>query len=90
MGIDEIVDEESWYVDITIVISWGYKEFADCDNFQIWTSNGWQDIKKIVRHKIDKNIYRIRTKHAVVDVTEDHSLIGVDREITKIVRFRNR
>ena len=83
LRIDEIVVEEAWYVDNTIVTSWGYKEFADCENFQIWTSNGWQNIKKLVRQKTEKNIYRIRTKHAVVDVTEDHSLIGVDREIIK-------
>ena len=83
LRIDEIVDEEKWYVNDNIVTSWGHKEIADCDNIQIWMSNGWQNIKRLVRHKTEKNIYRIRTKHGVVDVTEDHSLIGVDREIIK-------
>ena len=54
LRIDEIVDEEDWYVDNNILTSWGYKEFADCNNFQIWTSNGWQNIKKLVRHKTEK------------------------------------
>ena len=83
LRIDEIVDEEDWYVNDNIVTSWGHKEIADCDNIQIWKSNGWENIKKLVRHKTEKNIYRIRTKHAVVDVTEDHSLISVNREIMK-------
>ena len=83
LRIDEIIDEENWYVDNTIITSWKSKEFVDCNNIQIWTSSGWQNIKKLVRHKTEKNIYRIRTKHGVVDVTEDHSLIGIDREIIK-------
>ena len=83
LRIDEIVDDENWYVDNNIVTSWGYKEFADCNNIQIWTSNGWQNIKKLVRHKTEKDIYRIRTKHGIVDVTEDHSLINIKREIIK-------
>ena len=83
LRIDEIADDGDWYVDDNVVTSWGYKEFPDCNNIQIWTSNGWQNIKKLVRHKTDKDIYRIRTKHGIVDVTEDHSLINRDREIIK-------
>ena len=37
LRIDEIVDEEDWYVNDNIVTSWGLKEIADCDNIQIWT-----------------------------------------------------
>ena len=83
MRIDEIADDEDWYVDDNVVTSWGYKEFADCNNFQIWTSDGWRNIKKLVRHKTEKGIYRIRTKHGIVDVTEDHSLMNRNREIIK-------
>ena len=83
LRIDEIVDEEDWYVDKNIVTSWEYKEFANSNNFQIWTSNGWQNIKKLGRQKTEKKIYRIRTKHGTVDVTEDHSLIGMDRKVFK-------
>ena len=77
LRIDEIVDEEDWYEDNNIVTSWGYKETAECNNFQAWTSNRWQKIEKTSRHETGKNIYRIRTKHGFVDVTEDHSLIGI-------------
>ena len=51
LGIAEIFDEEDWYVHKTIVTAWIYKEFANCNNFQIWTSNGWQNIRKLVGHK---------------------------------------
>ena len=80
---DEIADDEDWYVDNSVVTSWGYKEFADCNNIQIWTINVWQNTKKLVRHKTEKYFYRIRTKHGIVDVTEDHSLINTYREIIK-------
>ena len=83
LRIDEIIGDEDWYVDNNIITSWGCKEFADCNNVQIWTSNGWQNIKKLVRHKTEKDIYRIRTEHGIVDVTEDHGLINKNREIIK-------
>ena len=75
MRIDEIANDEDWYVDNNFVTSWGYEEFVDCDNIQIRTSGGWQIVKKLVRHKPEKDIYRIKTKHGIVDVTEDHSSI---------------
>ena len=89
LRIDEIADDGDWYVDDNVVTSWGYKEFVDCNNIQIWTSDGWRFIKKLVRHKTDKNIYRIRTKHGIVDVTEDHSLINRKREIIKPCDLEN-
>ena len=59
-------------------------EIADeCNNIQIWTSGGWRNIKELVRHKTEKNIYRVRTKHGIVDITEDYSLINRNREIIK-------
>ena len=70
-------------VDDNVVTSWGYKEFADSIEVQFWTSDVWRIIKKLVRHKTEKNIYRIRLKHGIVDITEDHSLIGIDRETFK-------
>ena len=83
LRIDEIADDEDWYVDNNVVTSRRYKEFADCNNIQIWTSNGLQNIKKLVRHKTEKDIYRIRTKHGIVDVTEDHISIKTNRKIIK-------
>ena len=83
LRVDEIINEENWYQDENIITQWGEKEFGDCKNLQIWTSEGWKNIKKVVRHKTEKDIYRIRTKHAIVDVTEDHSLLDQNREIIK-------
>ena len=41
-------------MDSFIATSLEFKEFANCNNFQIWPSNGGQNIKKIVRHKTEK------------------------------------
>ena len=83
LRIDQIANDENWYVDNNIVTSWGYKNFADCNNIHIWSSNGWQNVKKLVRHEYEKIIYRIRTKHGIVDVAEGDSLINRNREIIK-------
>jgi DNA polymerase elongation subunit (family B) len=45
------------------------------NNDQIWTETGWVNIKRVIKHKCDKQIYRVRTKNGIVDVTKDHSLL---------------
>ena len=50
------------------------KEYSN-STLQIWTDNGWTKIVKVIRHKVQKRIYRVLTHTGVVDVTEDHSLI---------------
>jgi DNA polymerase delta subunit 1 len=41
-----------------------------------WSSNGWVEILRIIRHKAPKKkLYRITTQMGVVVVTEDHSLL---------------
>ena len=51
---------------------------------KVRTSDGWKSIKRVERHKIEKkNIHKIRTKHDIVDVTEDHSLLDKNRESIK-------
>lgn len=60
------------------------KEHADCDEpLKVWSSNGWTDIKKVIRHKTDKDIYRVLTHTGCVDVTEDHSLLDENEEKIK-------
>ena len=44
--------------------------------YQIWTNNGWTDIKHVMRHKVTKQMYRVITHTGCVDVTEDHSLLN--------------
>ena len=55
------------------------KEYS-ITNYQIWTDNAWTSIKKVIRHKVEKPIYRILTHTGIVDVTEDHSLLNIHGE----------
>jgi DNA polymerase elongation subunit (family B) len=45
-------------------------------NYQIMTANGWSAIRRVIRHKTTKKIFRITTKSGSIDVTEDHSLLN--------------
>jgi DNA polymerase elongation subunit (family B) len=72
-----------------------YREFKSNDNdrynkeqylpndMYVWTDLGWAKIKRLIRHKTIKKIYRIITKQGIVDVTEDHSLLDNTRKIIK-------
>lgn len=50
---------------------------------RIWTDEGWQEIRRVIRHKTNKKMYRVTTYQGSVDVTEDHSLIGKDMQKIK-------
>jgi DNA polymerase elongation subunit (family B) len=52
-------------------------------DYQIWTNEGWSKIIRIIRHKTKKKIYRVSTNIGFVDVTEDHSLLDIDKNIIK-------
>lgn len=45
------------------------------DYIEIWTASGWKYLRRTIRHRCEKNIYRILTHTGLVDVTEDHSLL---------------
>ena len=49
-------------------------------DYQIWTDKGWTNIVKVIKHKVNKKIYRVLTHTGVVDVTEDHSLLNENGE----------
>ena len=53
------------------------------EKYQIYTSKGWSNINRVIRHKTTKKIYRITTHTGMVDVTEDHSLLDKDGNIVK-------
>jgi len=59
------------------------KESSEISGVYAWTHNGWQPIKRVIRHKCQKKIYRVLTHTGVVDVTEDHSLLGPNVELLK-------
>ncbi len=42
----------------------------------VWSNNGWNPIKRVIRHRCNKKMYRVNTHCGVVDVTEDHSLLS--------------
>ena len=52
-------------------------------NLEVWSDSGWNPIKKVIKHKCDKKIYRIVTESGCVDVTEDHSLCTPELEKIK-------
>lgn len=44
-------------------------------DFEVWTDGKWSPIKRVIRHKTKKSIFRVQTERGVVDTTEDHSLM---------------
>jgi hypothetical protein len=58
------------------------KEYSLTD-YKVWTDIGWVNIKKVIRHKCEKKIYRVLTHTGCVDITEDHSLIKENKEPIK-------
>ena len=44
-------------------------------HFEVWTDQGWSPIRRVIKHKTKKKIFRILTHTGLVDVTEDHSLL---------------
>ena len=58
------------------------KQQANC-NLQIWTEGDWHDIRRVIRHKTNKKMFRVNTHTGCIDVTSDHSLLRSDRTIIK-------
>ena len=44
-------------------------------DYEVWSDQSWTRIKNVVRHRVQKQMYRILTHTGCVDVTEDHSLL---------------
>ena len=49
---------------------------------EVWTGTEWSRIRRVIRHKTVKKMYRVLTHTGCVDVTEDHSLL--DQNLNKI------
>jgi len=58
------------------------KEKASCP-YLVWSKGKWSAIRKVIRHKTKKDIYRVTTHTGCVDVTEDHSLLDKNGVIVK-------
>lgn len=50
---------------------------------EVWCHERWSRIKRVIRHKTTKQMYRILTHTGCVDVTEDHSLLSSDGDLLK-------
>jgi DNA polymerase elongation subunit (family B) len=57
------------------------KQQGEC-TYQIWSEGNWREIRRVIRHKTNKKMYRVNTHTGCIDVTADHSLMRPDR--TKI------
>ena len=60
-----------------------YNKEQSFTDAKIWTDKGWANINRVIRHKTNKQLFRVNTFQGCVDVTEDHSLIGVDMKEVK-------
>ena len=56
------------------------KEVCELNNVETWTEKGWTPLYRVIRHKLasHKKMIRILTHSGLVDVTDDHSLLGKD------------
>ena len=47
-------------------------------NYKVWSDHGWTNIKRVIRHKTNKEIFEVLTHTAFVKVTSDHSLLDIN------------
>lgn len=45
------------------------------EGFEVWSDKGFTRLKRVIKHKTDKQMYRVLTHTGFVTVTEDHSLL---------------
>ena len=57
-------------------------------HIEVWTHGKWSMVKRIIRHKTRKAIYRISTMGGIVDVTEDHSLLAPNYDLLRPIDIR--
>lgn len=68
--------QNSWqpYTGFKIFDFLSKKEYIEVPVYA-FTHLGWKGIKKVIRHKTTKLIYRVYTNIGMIEVTEDHSLL---------------
>lgn len=56
------------------------KQACELNDVETWTEQGWTALKRVIRHELaeHKQMIRVLTHTGVVDVTDDHSLVGID------------
>lgn len=58
------------------------KQQALC-SYEVWSKDGWNPIKRVIRHKCNKNIFKVISQFGTLKVTGDHSLIDADGNYIK-------
>jgi len=56
------------------------KESHALSDVEVWSDGGWTRIRRVIRHRTDKQCYRVTVHTGSVVVTEDHSLLRPDGE----------
>jgi len=51
------------------------KESYEIKKYMTWTEQGWTNIKRVIRHKLNKKLLKIQTNQGIVIVTAEHSLL---------------
>jgi DNA polymerase elongation subunit (family B) len=70
---DELLLDAVWESD-----SASGKETVRSPALEVWSDEGFQPVKRFIRHRCHKPIYRVTTPTGVVDATSDHSLLRPD------------
>jgi len=81
----------SWepYVGFKLFDCFSKKEYLEIP-LEIFTHLGWKSITKLIRHKTNKDIYRVYTNIGMVEVTEDHSLLDFNGNKIKPLKVKER
>lgn len=76
MSIEELGRYGSW-----LPCSDSNKEYCELEDWESWTEDGWVPIERIIRHTLvdHKKMIRVLTHTGLVDVTDDHSLLRLDK-----------
>jgi DNA polymerase elongation subunit (family B) len=88
--IDDLVDDEKWdsYEQFKAGQPDRIQKQQGKSALQIWSEGDWREIRRVIRHKTNKKMYRVNTHTGCIDVTEDHSLMTETREKIKPVNLR--
>lgn len=54
------------------------KESCELRGVEVWSDDGWTPMRRVIRHRAAKPMFRVVTHTGVVDVTADHSLLRND------------
>lgn len=54
---------------------YGNKEQCELMGVEVLDEGGWTTVRRVIRHKTDKRMFRVTTSDGTVDCTEDHSLL---------------